>query len=120
MNDFTPKAPDSKPSWYELDLVFKANWPSSPGVYAVYLDGILSYIGSSNNIEARLRGYNIRPGYAPGFFSFWGRHNDLKIKARVSKRDGEWLMREYRLIQRLTPPLNIQHNPSAKRVSRGK
>ena len=72
----------------ELDHI-----PRRPGVYAIYRYGKLVYIGSSSNLRARL-----------------GSHEKLKkgdaVKIKLTRKLGDWLMIEYRLIARLQPELN--------------
>lgn len=99
--------------------------PALPGVYVIYvLDGAiphLCYIGSSIDIRSRIKSH-IRGEYEKIYRG--GRKVNLVldnlhkmdmivdgtetylIKYKVSKKIGEWLMREYRLVYRLRPPCN--------------
>lgn len=78
------------------------------GVYAIYRAGSLVYIGSSSQLSVRLQPY------------FRLRHPDVPlvtVKVAPSRRAGDWLMREYRLIRRLRPADNKTH-ASDKRARR--
>lgn len=72
--------------------------PEVPGVYVIQRPGRVVYVGSTVNLRSRAKchipvfGGN-KPN--PPFFSY-----------SVSRRPGDWLMREYRLIQRLLPAEN--------------
>lgn len=74
-------------SWVRIDRAEQA--PVEPGCYAVYFDGELVYVGSSRNLRTRVRR------------CFTSDRVYLKVKA--SRRMGDWLMREWRLIRRLQP-----------------
>lgn len=84
--------------------------PNSAGVYAIYLNRKLVYIGSSANLRRRLNQHNIVPS-SPGYVrTNWGR---LKVslvhfKWKVTRRYGEHLMLEVRLIRRIRPQFNRQ------------
>lgn len=102
-----------------------------PGVYAIYLDGTLGYIGSSRDIGRRMSEHNIQlfvdrtsdknvpwvdsetgevsylwPQY---YQTPWGKFTSVRVKIRRSRRSGDWLMHEYRLIRKLKPQFNIVH-----------
>lgn len=73
--------------------------PRVPGVYAIECqeEGIV-YVGSSQNLRQRFRShYESFGGCYPYPFLF---------RFSVSRRRGDWLTREYRLIDRLQPKLN--------------
>ena len=79
------------------------------GVYAVFCDGRLMYIGSSVNANERLiLGHRIRCQPTGMTQTPWGEFADVVIKVRYARKCGEWLMREYRLINRLRPPGNAE------------
>lgn len=69
--------------------------PPKPGVYAIYVNKKLVYIGQSTNIRTRVWKH---------------RHShpleSLMFKCKVVERPGEWLAIEYRLIGRLRPSWN--------------
>lgn len=98
-------------NWQWIDPFAATSAPHVPGVYAIYLDGKLSYIGQSKDLSARLAGYRLRAQY--NRFSRrveavtpWGRFSTIAVKVRASRRFGDWLMIERRLISRLRPPMN--------------
>lgn len=74
-----------------LDLV-----PPLPGVYALYSDDGIEYVGSSKNMRQRV-GRHLR------MQKFVGVPGGLRGKYRVYSRYGEWLMVEARLIRRIRP-----------------
>jgi len=83
--------------------------PIHAGVYAVYFDGDLVYIGSSSNIRNRFSGHAFRYGYARNIVTPWQTIPDtvrISLKVRQSKTRGDWLMWEARLIWRLKPIFN--------------
>jgi len=83
--------------WKPLDWTELSTVPHLPGIYVIYADEdprLVSYVGQSNNLFVRLRQH--RPAW----------HPLSKIKYKLSTRTGEWLMWEYRLIERLKPPRN--------------
>ncbi len=94
--------------------------PATPGCYVVYVGGDICYIGSSQNLRQRLKRYWIKrrlkyrrvrsrllqpTGLA---WTPWGPHSveSIVIKVKVSRRRGDWLMWEHRLIARLQPFFN--------------
>jgi excinuclease UvrABC nuclease subunit len=80
--------------------------PSKPGVYAIYLDGVLSYIGSSKDIRHRLSTYAFEWDYGGDLTTPWGVFRTLDVKVFICSKYGSWLMREARLIRRLRPRFN--------------
>lgn len=100
-----------------------ANFPRRPGVYVVYAidngDRTLIYVGSSDNLRVRWDDY-VRPlklwrqfadpvKHKSIFFKTsrrQGYFDDIVVKMRFSRRPGEHLMAEYRLINRVKPPWN--------------
>lgn len=74
--------------------------PSIPCCYVIYLDGVLSYVGSTINLRQRIR------HHAQKRKAWQGKH--WLIKAKRSIQFGDWLMAEIRLIKRLNPPFNKQ------------
>ena len=87
--------------------------PALPGVYVFYVDGEVYYVGSSCSLRERLRHYGDRASsiFNADFF----REKTVVVKFSVSKKSGEWLMREYRLIRRLKPRANIRDNKAKTR-----
>ena len=108
-------------AWGPWRQVHRGRIPDCPGCYAVYENGVLVYVGSSANLAARCRVYFTKSRMRgrfdygdpaldfPQFVTPWGfRHhgNAVTVKVKVSRRLGDWLMREYRLIRRLQPREN--------------
>lgn len=82
--------------------------PRVPAVYAVYLDGLLAYIGSTCNLADRLSFHQFR-GTSDGhsIVTPWGQYARFALKYKKSSRYGDWLMDEARLIRRLGPSCNV-------------
>ncbi len=79
--------------------------------YAVYFDGALKYIGSTNNLRNRFSGHAFRYSYGQSFITPWGEFPtplDICIKFKPSRVYGDWLMLEARLIRRLQPMFNTK------------
>jgi len=74
-----------------------------PGVYAIFIDNQLKYIGSSGNLASRLLAHK----------RFYPIGHEITIKISHSRMAGDWLMREYRLIKRLRPMFNLYYNSKA-------
>jgi hypothetical protein len=84
----------------------------------VYFEGRVVYVGSSTDLSKRVRQYfrvnrGIRSydddGVAPHFETPWGHVHDgtlVRVKVKPSRQNGDWLMREWRLIGRLRPIFN--------------
>lgn len=79
--------------------------PARPGCYAIIRDNELVYIGSANNVRARLQDFGIGSRRQRRETHF-GQVDRLRVKAAVDRFLMEHLTREARLIQRLQPPLN--------------
>lgn len=73
--------------------------PMKPGVYVVIgrETGKVEYVGSSVNLYLRVSQHK------------WMREGDWVVKVKPSRRKGDWLMEEYRLIERLQPTRNVRH-----------
>lgn len=99
-------------SWKSVDYL--DNMLSLPRVaccYVIYFNGELCYIGSTNNLRNRFSGHAFRHGYAKNFYTPWGMFKfpfEFRIKYSESRRYGDWLMREARLIRRLQPVYNTR------------
>lgn len=74
------------------------NLPQTPCCYVIYLNGVMSYIGSTENLKARI---------AKHIFNHpeW-RGSAMVLKVKTPRRFGQWAMDELRLIRKLKPPLN--------------
>lgn len=84
--------------------------PASPGCYALYTEeGGLVYIGSATNLKKRLGNHLRRPRpFYHTAYDQWihGECPYVEAKIKVSRRLGDWLMWEFRLITRLQPKEN--------------
>lgn len=92
------------------------------GCYAIYHDGELVYIGSSARLTNRIATYlnpkpraTRRPVINSGARQR-GAVASVVVKVKPSRRAGDWLMREYRLILRLKPRDNRQFTGSLARA----
>jgi hypothetical protein len=81
---------------------------SNAGCYAIYIGGSLVYIGQSGNLRLRFRRWGFCKRELDYFITPWGdvRVGDLKVKVAYSRKFGDWVMRELRLIRRLRPKFN--------------
>jgi GIY-YIG catalytic domain len=91
--------------------------PDEPGVYVVYIDGALVYIGSSStSVKTRVHSHGLTVrGYGNAITTPWGSAQDLIVKVRSCRSYGDWLAIEARLIRRLRPPFNILHSGKAQK-----
>ncbi len=97
--------------WRSIDFVktWKIGLPVVACCYALYFDGRLKYVGSTNNLRNRFSGHAFRHGYAKNIITPWGDFaitTKITLKFKPSKRYGDWLMHECRLIKRLQPEFN--------------
>ena len=97
-------------TWLEFDYMeARRGLPKVACCYAVYLNGQLCYIGSTNDLRNRFSGHAFRHSYGNTFITPWGEFRlplDFALKYRPSTKYGDWLMREARLIRRLQPVFN--------------
>lgn len=82
---------------YWRTVVTVEQLPQIPGVYALYENDELVYIGSTSNLFIRLICHRSTDSIL---------QKVSKIKYRRSVKYGDWLMYELRLITRLQPKLN--------------
>jgi excinuclease UvrABC nuclease subunit len=115
VNDFEPNSRDwrlHQPGrWEQYDLM-QDRLPRFAGVYAVFFDGDLVYVGSSTDIANRFSEHKVRFGYAKNIVTPWAVVPDstrVTLKVRRSRIRGDWAMWEIRLIFRLQPQFNRQH-----------
>lgn len=88
--------------WYAATFEMPA--PSIPACYVFILRGKVVYVGSTNDLSARLRAHRNRKRPTPWVM------NDILVKYRPSKKWGDWAMLELRLIRRLRPIGNEKFN----------
>lgn len=80
--------------------------PGLPGVYAIYVDGVLKYIGQSLDLYQRIQQHQGKKGKLYGLYS----RTKLSVKFKVCPSPEEYLGLEMRLITRLKPEWNTTHN----------
>lgn len=93
------------------DSAFYGRIPKAACAYAIYLNGALSYIGSTENLRSRCRQHGIDqspPRYSNVIPTPWGSFLNVVIKYRKYRQYGDWLAIEARLIRRLRPRFNIR------------
>lgn len=85
--------------------------PDLPGIYAIYFNSHLVYIGSSGNLRKRFWHHRFCPRGSGLVDTPWGERQlrTIRLKWRTTDRYGEWLMIEARLIRRIRPALNKHH-----------
>ena len=97
-------------SFYKLDSI-----PANPGVYAIYNESDLVYIGQAVDLLARMRRHRYVVLGTKEPSTRWDKdglevyeRKNLRVKYRLSKKVGEWLSAEFRLVSRLQPLLNTR------------
>lgn len=93
----------NKPSrWEEFEGPRLLRLPNTAGVYVIMITGLVYYVGQSRRLRDRLenRFYDLGNGET---MTPWGKRLGVVVKISRSKRYGEELMREARLIKRLQP-----------------
>jgi hypothetical protein len=98
--------------WKEFCPYTSADMPCVPAVYVLYDRNEPSrvyYVGSTVNLRQRIVSHwtnNCGMGY---YFN----HETILLDGKYSesRKAGDWLMREYRLIRRLQPEANAKHGP---------
>ena len=95
---------DAKPHrWTRYDVSSLLDVLPLPGVYAIYGDGRLIYIGSSTAVGSRLTAHLKA---TDRLCTPWGKFSVVIVKVRYERKHYDWLMLERRLIERLNPPGN--------------
>jgi hypothetical protein len=110
--------------WREIE---RGDIPKGPGVYVVYQNDVIVYVGSTTSLWHRCRVYWKQPQWRPDYddprprpvmwATPWGRVSTgaIRVKVKRSYRLGDWLMWEWRLISRLAP----KHNRAGKLTANG-
>jgi excinuclease UvrABC nuclease subunit len=101
--------------WVKVDITpwgkNRDDIPPAPGVYAFVRAGRVVYVGQSTNLRKRLASYAYR--WSEGRWRIDPRIDGCVVKVSRSRRYGDWLMREARLIRRLRPKYNVAGKESA-------
>lgn len=92
-------------TWFHCSL---KHVPKCAGCYAIYQSGRLVYIGSTANLRSRLATHR-----TSGRLSFLFINGKSYFKIKLARRYGDWVMREMRLIARLSPPKNCKDRGAA-------
>jgi excinuclease UvrABC nuclease subunit len=100
--------------WQTSKWAFLRDFESRPAVYAVYSWDFesnklaLVYIGSTSSLRERIASHNFKLWRYSNHYSsaYLGDLSSVEIKFSYCHKNGEWLMREHRLIERLQPRLN--------------
>lgn len=99
-------------SWLSLNyLQNRRELPIVACCYAIYFDDVLKYVGSTNNLRNRFSGHGFRYSYGKSFITPWAEMDlplSMVIKFKPSRRYGDWMMTEARLIRRLQPVFNMK------------
>lgn len=86
---------------------------NAPGLYAIYVDGQLKYIGMAKTIKSRLRAHNIRQH--SGMVTARGCcGSQVAVKVKYLDCRESRVLLESKLIRRLRPALNVVGNPGYK------
>jgi hypothetical protein len=81
--------------------------PELAACYAIFGDGRLVYVGSTENLAERMQGHGFKLArYSNTIHTAWGAFANVIIKYRASLKYGDWAMVELRLIRRLQPTGN--------------
>lgn len=101
--------------WEEIvaDELFKL--ADGPGVYAIFLDGKLFYIGSGLSLRNRISSHYRPCLFSNAYFTRWGYKDSVRVKIKRSNQKGDWLMDEFRLLKRLKPEGNKLHCGRARK-----
>lgn len=98
--------------WTTISIDDTTSWPRGPGVYALFNMRRLVYIGSAQNLYRRLLEHGIHRVHHASWFPRQGcepvPRAHLALRIAASRRMGDWLMREYRLVRRLKPCFNVR------------
>jgi excinuclease UvrABC nuclease subunit len=95
--------------WVKFEYTHHVSVPNSvngPGCYVFYLDDRLVYVGSTSNFRSRMSTHarSCRHNmFVNRFETTWGPCQHFYIKWKPSRKFGDWLMYEARLIKRLQP-----------------
>jgi excinuclease UvrABC nuclease subunit len=104
-------------NWLAFDWINTSReFPEAPGVYVIFGDDRLLYIGQSANVYLRILQHRIHFTYSNyGAITPWGTFKSLIVKVRASRCRGDWLMVEHRLIHRLKPEMNCLGGPKPRK-----
>lgn len=78
----------------------------NPCCYVIYLDDVLSYIGSTNSLFHRICQHQIKETHDKKVETNWGIFNKVRCKVYYPSKYGYEAMLEKRLIRKLKPRFN--------------
>lgn len=94
--------------WIEADPIYSHRLPDVPAVYVFVLDSRYLFVGSTESLRKRMGSHDIRHSHGGELLTPWGQCSTVQMRYRQSRRLGDWLMDEFRLIRKLQPVLNCQ------------
>ena len=101
--------------WEEFDPTLPSSAKPAPGCYVIFVGGRAAYVGQSDNVRRRMKNHGMVNVCGPNHFDGqtltpWGdfpwSFAPVTGRVRYSRRVGEHLMTEARLIYRLRPEFN--------------
>ena len=102
------------------DVASRYSVKNLPGVYVVYGDKGLIYVGQSTDVKKRMACHSINyANYTDFIETPWGRFRSVFVKIKYTRRYGDWAMLELRLIKRLQPPFNCIGSTKRRGVNNG-
>lgn len=105
-------------SWVDASPADMDSIPKDAGVYAVYLDGGLAYIGRAFCLKYRIPQHNLLRAMVKGE---WKRRKFSRLTLKVrTARVAEVEELEKKLIRRLTPSLNVALLPARSKSRNGR
>lgn len=93
--------------------------PATPGVYAIYLDGSLVYIGYSSRLRRRIVSHSLRAALKDGVWRGIP-FSSCKVKFKTIDCKTKAQEVECGLIRRLRPRANVKGRPGAQVIKVGK
>lgn len=103
--------------WHEVPVTELSVLPRAPGLYCVYLDGALVYVGKSHSLRTRVKQHGLRLAIADGEWKGIA-FKSMRLKVRTVASAESLVANERRLIEALQPPLNVTHGPGKRRLVR--
>lgn len=104
--------------WTRFNPYNKKTLPDCAGVYVIYRGRRIIYIGSSTRMRHRWSAHCLDA--CPAMYHMkaakpWPLFDSLSGKYSLSRRLGDWAMREIRLISRIKPKMNTHHTKRGQR-----
>jgi hypothetical protein len=95
-----------------MDWRWMKKLPPTPAVYVMFVEGVVKpyYIGATEDLRNR---------FHHGHYKFIKERRVVKVKWKLTRRWGDWLMIEKRLVDRLKPVANRGGDPEQRYSRRG-